>query len=212
MKVLCVMWYDENIKEYADINFNINMIYCKKNNIELIRCDKKRYIDRNTTWERIPLILENIKNYDYVIWIDADAFFYINGRNILDIINNHPSYDFIFSKDINVVINTGIFIVKNSEYSINFLKLWGYNNTLLKLNPHPYWADNGVIIFMYNNNILDIKNKSVVMYYGVLQHFYNYEFDLISRFKPLIYHLAGRDYKTRVSESQKYYKEICNDL
>ena len=123
MKFCILMWYDENIASYGNNNYEINKKYCDKNNIELIRCNKRRHSKRHPAWERIPLILEYINDYDYIMWIDADAHFYIDSKNIMDLINANTSYNFIFSKDIRVAINTGCFIVKNTEYSINFLHL-----------------------------------------------------------------------------------------
>ena len=41
MKFCILMWYDENIALYGDINYKINKKYCDKNNIELIRCAMK---------------------------------------------------------------------------------------------------------------------------------------------------------------------------
>ena len=51
------MWYDECIASYGEINYEINKIYCDKNNIELIKCNKRRHVNRHPAWERIPLIL-----------------------------------------------------------------------------------------------------------------------------------------------------------
>jgi len=201
------MWYDSSISDYGDLNYEINKKYCEKHNIEILKCNKRRYTDRACHWERIPLILKYINNYDYVIWIDSDAYFYIDSKNILDIIKNHSNSNFIFSKDIEAIINSGIFIVKNTKYSINFLKVWGYNKTLLKINPHPIWEDNGVLIDMYNKNILNIRNESIIIYYGFLQHFFKDELDTLE-FKPLIFHLAGRDRNTRITESNEYYNKI----
>ena len=127
-KIGIVMWYDENIKEYADITSKINTMYCKKYNIDFITSHEKTYTDRKPHWERLPLLLKNLKKYDYVIWIDADAFFYKDSPNITNIIKKYKDFDFIFSKDINKTsINTGIFIVKNTPYSLDFLKKWAYD-------------------------------------------------------------------------------------
>ena len=114
MKVCVFMWYDSTINDYAELNYKINLKYCQKYGIELIKCNERRHIQRHPAWERIPLLLNYINNYDYVIWKDADAHFYLDSINIVTIIKNHPEQNFIFSKDINVVINTGIFIVKNT--------------------------------------------------------------------------------------------------
>lgn len=47
MNLVILMWYDANISSYADINYEINKLYCDKNNIKLIRCNEKRYINRH---------------------------------------------------------------------------------------------------------------------------------------------------------------------
>jgi len=197
------MWYDENISSYSDINYKINKAYCDKNNIELIRCKERRHINRHPAWERIPLILKYINNYDYVMWIDADAHFYIDSANIKDYINNYNNHNFIFSKDISVAINTGCFIVKNTQYSIDFLTKWGYDETLYKNNSYPYWWDNGVILNMFEQNVLDIKNNSVAIDYGILQHFHENEI-LKLAVKPFIFHLAGTNTQTRYNHSLYY--------
>ena len=206
MKFCILMWYDENIASYGDINYEINKKYCDKNNIELIRCNERRHSTRHPAWERIPLILKYINDYDYVMWIDADAFFYNDANNILDIINDNINYNFIFSNDIgNNNINTGVYIVKNSQYSIDFLTRWLYDEDLYKNNKHPYWWDQGVLIDMFNQNILDIKNNCIIIDYGVLQHFY--EDETIPN-KSFIFHLAGRSREIRINHSLNYIKKI----
>lgn len=205
MNVCVIMFYDDNIKSYADINYNINKLYCEKYNLKIILSNEKQYSDRHPAWERLPLLLDNISKFDYLIWIDADAFFYNDATNIIDIINNNSNFNFIFSNDIgNNNINSGFFIVKNSQYSIDFLTKWAYNNVLYKKNPYPYWWDQGVLIYMFNNNILDIKNNSIQFEYGILQHFCkNDKLD-----KTYVFHLAGRNNNIRYEESKKYFDKI----
>jgi hypothetical protein len=199
------MWYDECIASYGDINYEINKIYCDEKNIELIKCNKRRHSNRHTPWERIPLILEYINDYDYVMWIDADAHFYIESENIINLINDNKNYNFIFSKDISVAINTGCYIVKNTQYSIDFLKKWGYDEELYKNNNYPHWWDNGLILDMWQQNILDIKNNCILIDYGVLQHFSQKETFLN---KPFIFHLAGQSREIRINHSLNYIKKI----
>ena len=205
MKFCILMWYDENINIYGDINYKINKAYCDKNNIQLFRCNKRRHSNRHPAWERIPLILEYINDYDYIMWIDADAHFYIDSENIINLINDNKNYDFIFSKDITVAINTGCFIVKNTKYSIDFLNKWGYDEKLYENNNYPYWWDNGVILDMFTLNILDIKNNCIIIDYGVLQHFNE---DELFPNKPFIFHLAGRSEEIRINHSLNYAKKI----
>ena len=211
MNICVVMFYDDNIKNYGDINFNINKKYCEKYNLDIIRSNKKNYKTRHAAWERIPLILENIEKYDYLIWIDSDAFFYNDSNNIVDVINTHNNTNFIFSNDINNKnINTGIFIVKNTQYSIDFFKKWGYDEELYKTNPHPEWWVQGVLIDMYKQNLMDIQNNSVLIDYGILQHFYENELTTLTN-KPYVFHLAGRENDIRLKTSKKYFNNLtCN--
>lgn len=199
MKIGLVMFYDNNVKAYGNLNYDINKKYCEKYNLQLIKATNKKYKNRHSAWERLPLLLEHISNFDYLIWIDADAFFYIDSSNITDIIDKN--INFIFSKDIgNKNINSGFFIVKNSEYSIEFLKKWAYDEELFKINPFPVWWDQGVLIDMYNKNILDIQNNCIEYEYGVLQHFNkNDKLD-----KTYVYHLAGKSHEERIEASQNY--------
>lgn len=209
MRVCVVMFYDSNISEYGDINYKINKIYCEKHNLDLIMSNEKTYTNRHSMWERFPLILKHIENYDYVVWIDADAFFYIDSPNIIEIINNNLDVNFIFSKDCAFdSINTGFFIVKNTQYSIDFINKWAYDEELEKNNPTPYWPDQGVLIDMINKNILDIRNNNYsTCDYGILQHFYEQELCKFQQ-KPYIYHLAGRTREERLNASITYYNKI----
>tara|TARA_Y100000816_G_scaffold70373_1_gene47115 strand:- start:5513 stop:6130 length:618 start_codon:yes stop_codon:yes gene_type:complete len=205
------MWYDKNISAYADINFAINKKYCEKYNIPIFKCNKRRVPTRAPSWEKIPLLLEYINNYDYVIWIDSDAYFYLDSTNILDIINENNNYDIIFSADPGVAINAGIYIVKNTKYSIEFLNKWQYDEELYKNNSVPYWWDNGVILDMLKVNCLDIKNHCKIIDYGILQHFYQDKPEKFTN-KPLIFHLAGRSSRERYITSLDYYNTNIKNL
>ena len=111
------MWYDEGIAEYADINYEINRMYCEQNGIEIIRSNERNYADRKKHWERLPFIISQISKYDYVIWIDADAHFYLESPSIKNVIATHSDKEMILSGDMNFRndcdINTGFLILKN---------------------------------------------------------------------------------------------------
>ncbi len=206
MKVGLVMFYDENIKKYGNLNAIINSVYCKKYNIDFICSHKRQYTSRYAAWERFPLILQHLDNYDYLIWIDADAHFYLDAGNICDIIKAHKNSHIIFSKDLTGPVNTGFFIVKNTEYSKQFIKMWAYDDNLYKNNTIPHIWDNGVMIDMYVANTLDISNNSVFINYGVLQHFSNNELANFER-KPYIVHYAGQCRGYRINQAQLYCEQ-----
>ena len=209
MNICCVMFYDDNIKLYADLNYKINKLYCEKYNLKITFSDEKKYTNRHAAWERLPLLLANISNFDYLIWIDADAFFYNDANNITDILYKNKDVNFIFSNDLgNNNVNSGFFIVKNSPYSRDFLTKWAYDDELYNSNPHPYWWDQGVLIDMFNNNILDIRQNSIQLEYGVLQHFHEHD-KLPDTF---VYHLAGRYNDVRYEVTKKYFDKLMLKL
>jgi hypothetical protein len=208
MKVAVVMFYDDAIREYGDITFQINQIYCQKHGLDLICSHDNRYINRHPAWERLPLILEHLKNYDYLVWIDADAFFYYHSTSIVEMIQSNPKAGFIFSRDIgNDNINTGIFVVKNTNYSHLFLDKWAYDEELYKTNPYPQWWDQGVLISMVQNNAIDIQNHCVSYGYGVLQHFFKHELHSY-KIKPFIIHLASWSKEERILTAKLYLNMI----
>ena len=215
MKICILMFYDNNISEYGDINYKINKLYCDKYNLDLILSKDKTYTNRHSAYERLPLILKHIEKYDYVIWIDADAFFYIDSKNIIDIIktdlDTNINKNFIFSNDItNTNINTGFFIVKNTKYSIDFINKWAYDDDLYNNNPYKLWWDQGILNDMVNKNTLDILDNIILYDYGTLQHFNNDELEKLPT-KPFVYHLAGKRNEERLKASINYYKTINND-
>jgi hypothetical protein len=208
MRICVVMYYDEAIKEYGEINYNINKLYCAKYNIPIFLSNTRTYSNRHAAWEKLPLVLNQLARYDYVIWIDADAHFYNDAPNIVDFINANNNKHIIFSKDFgNNGINSGVFIVKKSKYSIDFLNKWAYDEKLYNNNPLPGWWEQGVLIDMVSKNVYNIISNSMVCDYGVLQHFFKNEQTPESN-NPFICHMAGRTYNDRVEISKKYYDSI----
>jgi hypothetical protein len=228
-KICFFMWYDLAIKEYAEINKKINKMYCDKYGFDFIVSDEKTYKNRPPHWERLPLLLKHIHDYDYLIWIDSDAFLYIDSPSIENIINAHSDKKIIFSadrrynpndEDSNFKINSGVFIVKNSIQSIEFLKDWAYNDKYCfnrDKKKFPY-NDQGGLWYMYYHNVMDIKSESIIIPFGQIQHFSDYELEKIfcknNKYtlmdRPFIKHLAGESAENRLDQSTNYYNMILN--
>lgn len=210
MKICALMFYDDNIKDYAEINYSINQRYCKKYGIDLILEHNREYIDgRHPSWEKLPLILKNIDKYEYVIWIDADAFFYDDAPNIIDLIEKYKEANIIFSNDLgDYRTNCGVLIIKNTEYSKNFIDFWAYDKDYFDRNPYPVYWEQGVMIQLYEDNKLDIKNNCVLLNYGIIQSF-NLK-DKNAQL-PFIYHAAGKTKEERMNVFSTYYKNLLSE-
>ena len=226
MKIACLMWYDSDIKEYADINYKINKIYCENQGIDLIVSSEQFYQDGRTKhWEKIPMILKELEigYYDYVIWIDADAHFYVDSPCISDLIQEYNDKCFIFSYNFprNIIhtweINGGVFIVKNCSESIELLNTWsdgyinGHNFNNGKMNNT---TDQSALWYMLKENCLNICDKSVCLPYGFLQHFSVWKKELYLKNTyhnyghPFVIHYSEKDIQTRAKGSRDYYMSL----
>jgi len=123
-KIAVVTLFTKEIQEEAELS-NINkQLYCDKHNIDF-RVYYGRVSDRYPPWDKILAVLHSLPLYDYVIWVDVDAVFNNFNTSFTDIINESPNADLIFCKDIvkMITVNSGVFIVKNTEASKSFLQM-----------------------------------------------------------------------------------------
>ena len=230
------MWYDSGAKEYADINYQINHKYCLNNGLDLIVSAEERYTDgRAKHWEKLPMLLQyliegyrNFMNlemvhYDYVIWIDSDAHFYIDSPNITKLIKDNPDSCFIFSDNIRNIniweINSGFFIVKNCPQSIEVLKMWAWNCDYKRLAESIFeYQEQAILWYIFKENLLNIREISLCLEYGFLQHFRGHGRELLCMKNsyhtlglPFVSHYAGIEKADRVRGSMQYYNDYVKE-
>jgi len=236
------MWYDKAHKKFGDINYKINKAYCDKHGYDIIRDSSRRMPNRKAHFERIALIKEHLPQYEYAIWIDADAYFHIDSPPIHLAINDYAEFDFILSNDVDRCaeeickglgrekINSGFFIAKSTDYSMEILDLWGFDNDLYE-RGYRQLEDQGVLRKLYEYNVSEFQKHSVLLPYGFLQLFgakqdpldHQLPFTnehgelifvrslpdkLLSKYnmkKPYIKHMAGTEEDERINTSTDYY-------
>ncbi len=149
--ICVVMWFDDNIKSYAEINYIINKKYCDKHGYDIIKSSERR-TTLEPHWERIPLMAEQLNDYNYVIWIDADAIFLKNSPPITNVIEKHNDKLFILSGDVNAQnesdINSGFIIVKSSPISFEILNQWHTNSEIIRIGRTVSIQDQGAQSYM----------------------------------------------------------------
>lgn len=225
-KICVLMWYDDNINNYADKCYEINKKYCDKYGFDIIKSNKRFYKNREPHYERFPLIFNNLEKYDYVIWIDGDAHFYLDSPDISKLIERYSNYNFILSGDLHdkniknqsinrkksSIINSGVIIVKNSEYSKKVINHWMTSDELLERGDEYYKLDQGIIRLYRAENINNFQKNSIVLQYGVIQRFSAKKyyprlllFLGLLLYKPYIIHYAAESSKTRLKVINKYY-------
>jgi hypothetical protein len=161
------------------------------NNYDFFYSNKK-YTNKPQSYNKIFMLKELLdeNKYDYYLWIDADAHF-CNNTPLENYITHHIDKDFIWSGDITPNINCGVFILKNTDYTKLFIKLWCETNK----TTNSSWWEQGVFTKMWIDNDLNIREHSQCYRYGILQHF-----KMV--WDNLVYHMAGTSKKDRINYSQ----------
>jgi len=210
-KIAVCMWYDETIKEYANISYKINKRYCDLYKYDLIYSNKRSLPNRHQAWERFPMLLHvlNLDYYDYVMWIDADACFNLNCEiGLKTIINLSKQKDILFSSDnnsnSNIPINTGVIIFKNTDFSKQFIKNVINSEDIEQCRSRfnlRLWEQD-CVTHIYNKN-LDIKRKSLIYEYGILQLFSS-DINKETKNFPLVYHFMSLSNSERIKKLREF--------
>jgi hypothetical protein len=191
MKIAICMWYNSKISGYADKCAFFNNKYCRINNYEFLCSSFDFKPDKSPSYNKLPFVLNILKTnrYDYVVWVDADAFFRTTEK-LENYIMPYLDKDIIWSADCSSDddINCGVCIFKNTDYTKDFLHYW---DTEPLPNPYPKWWEQGILRYIYAENLKDIKSHSTILPYGTLQ-------DFKIKGNGYIYHLAGKSHNKRL--------------
>jgi hypothetical protein len=215
-----VVWNNYGNCDYGKYSAGINLQYSIKNNYSFL-CEilSEPLTDRWNTWIKIPLIKKHLLNYDYVVWIDADAIF-VNNTPIESLIDN--ACDLIITKNAPdkhhnkmwSMLNTGFMIWKNSEWSFKTLDyIWNNcGNYTFNVFHEQSVLENLLIKNIKNENLLnyemtDLENPIYIDNIKVLP----YAFHNFSEDTQFVFHAAGDtpsklnrlkncyDYKNRIN-------------
>ena len=210
---------EKNIIKYANY-FNFDYEFIKKNTFE-----------RHFYWLKIKMIIDNLENgnHKYYLWLDADTFFcrYENILNHIDKSKNihvHNNFSksthktkYKFVNYLTWVPNTGVLLVRNTKWSLNFFKdVWNKKKYL-----NHFWADNAAfmdqlglkaeISKISDNNLSKDVIKNVSFLSGIWNSMpgrndKNPENNELSNFyfNPVIIHLAGIRNRDRLKFIREY--------
>jgi hypothetical protein len=143
MRVALAQFYTQNVP-YGNFSEEINKKYCEekgysyiveKNNEKLREWSE----DRAFTWIKpkfITSILET-KEFDYVLFLDIDAIISNFDQKIEEFIDE--KYDMVASEDYSShsLMNAGVLLIKNSDWSLDFMKDWWNCGYYLKGSDVP---------------------------------------------------------------------------
>lgn len=123
MKICIATLFNKGYNKIAEITTPNMSEYARKHGYDFLSSMKK-YDDRPTAWQKIPLIYDLLGIYDWVVWLDTDCLIVDFSYKLEDFIDENYSLILGYSHQ----IETGVFFMKNTEASRQILEMT-YNKT-----------------------------------------------------------------------------------
>ena len=131
MKICVVNLTTKDIAEDVHES-NLNKIkYCERHDLDY-RFYLGRASKRHAQWDKIQCVMQNLAEYDYVVWMDSDAIFSNFDVSLEKLIEENSEYDALFCSDVcysegqnHLLVNSGVMVFKNTKWSFDVLsKVW----------------------------------------------------------------------------------------
>lgn len=152
MNIKIISTYDKNYKDLFDLTSPTVIKYAKKYGYSFEYYKVPETFERPSAWFKIKTIQENIKYFDYLLWIDVDAIIFNESYALQDFIVNDKSL--YFSKDING-LNSGVMLLKSDKIVEDFfLEVWNQTEDIY----HPCWEQTPMRKLI-DNNFINIQDK-----------------------------------------------------
>lgn len=175
MRVAIAQFYTENVS-YGKFSEEINKKYCELHgysyHVEKSNEKIKELIeDRAFTWGKPKFLLELMEKgeHDYILFLDIDAIVCDQSIKIEEFIDEN--YDIIATEDYSShsLMNAGVLLIKNTEWSRKFMKDWwecggqlkgtdvpelGGDNPEEGFFKHRLWHDQTCLTHLYKKNNL----------------------------------------------------------
>jgi hypothetical protein len=156
-KLKIITAYDSAFAPLGDICAATIKTYSAFHDFDYEIYKQENFFGRHPQWAKIALLKQGLiaNNHEYILWIDADAFFVSANLNILEEPNlkdfnivNHQALTDIAPNHlpgVKLVVerpNTGVILVKNSSWSLEFLdELWNCD-----FSQNHHWRDNAAVM------------------------------------------------------------------
>lgn len=141
-----VLQYMHGTQEYFSISEKINGLYCRRYGHEHVIIRTPPSEDRHITWQKIPTIISELSDCDYLLFVDADAIFYSHELTIdNELIPLMNGKSILMAQDIGCESlrwtpghpNSGVMLIKNDNYVREFFEFW---NSASEIDEKTKWA------------------------------------------------------------------------
>lgn len=160
---LCFLNIGEKYKQITYWSRQNKISYCNHHGYDFIEDESVYNKDKPIPWTKIPLLMKYINSYDYLVWVDADILIMNKNIKIEDFIKLYSDRDIICGSDWRM-INTGVMIIKCSEFSKQFIPSIEtniYDPTADKNERYLNW-EQGSFINLYDKNYMNCVERILV--------------------------------------------------
>lgn len=156
---VCTLAIGDEFKRGSEYCVESIRRYCKQHSYTFIDDESLVDYEREFYWSKVLLLCSQLKNFDYIVWIDADIMI-MNPEFKLEtlIVQYLGSRDMLLAIDHGDMINTGFWIIRNCTWSFDMLDLI-YNIPELCALHH----EQGVLNALYERNMLGAKDRCVII-------------------------------------------------
>jgi len=182
--------------------------YCAQHGYDFICGEETLDPTRTIAWSKILLILKTMESSQckWIFWSDADSLIMNTGLRIEDLIDE--SYNLIINYDFNG-LNTGHFLIRNCEWSRQFLKEVYTHEEFI---DDPEWDQGAILATLQQNPQYLTVTKTVQQ--RLMNSFPDgHGFFLQSTYQPgdFILHFAGVRNHVLLKSYFEYYYPLATD-
>lgn len=201
-KIGIVTMHTPSIKSYANSTEAVNLRYAERWGYGFHVLD--HVVDRTRVphWSKIHAVQMYLPEYDFVLWIDADALVFDHDRRIEDVmgIDSQPDVH-IWAQDIwpdypsihrKELIDTGIALFRNSRWTRQFLIEMYYDPGCAE---HLNWTEQYCFTVAHRKDLLGMRDRIAILPTPTINHHILPPPENTSGL--FIFHLAGRPSKAR---------------
>jgi len=151
---LCTMSYGDDYRKITQYGIQTKIDYCVKHNYSYIEDFSVIDHTRPIPWSKILLLKKYLSQYDYLFWIDGDTYIMNDEIKLEDLINNHMNGKYMLIASDWDKINSGVFFLKNTEYSMKLLDEIYEQTSFIN---DSCW-EQSAFISIYDNNWNNLQN------------------------------------------------------
>ena len=155
--VILMYCTDDIINDWGRYSIGINKKYAEKHGYDFVLVNKP--YDKNVThaWQKIPAMLELLKKYEFVMYIDTDAIFYKHDIKIEKLLKKYSGDILVCSDEKNsdgkYLVNGGVVIAKSSKKTLDILNFWWGLRYKYKEFAFEQWALSDIVKKEYDQYI-----------------------------------------------------------